>query len=137
VLVKFVYTSQQAFEQAMQGEVASPSTGGDPSISGPIHLQPVRARLDCSDAHSTLHINSHASLSPILVQRDRGCRSLAGRGAVATCSPMGVLVQRALDMNTGDARERVALPVGLSGTLPTAPEPEPDGYYGGASPGGL
>jgi len=73
---------KQAFEQAMQGEVASPSTGGDPSISGPIHLQP-----------------------------------------------------RALDMNTGDARERVALPASLSGT--SATEPEPDGYYGGASPGGL
>ena len=42
-----------------------------------------------------------------------------------------MLVQRALDMNTGDARERIALP----GTVPT--EPEPEEYYGGASPGGL
>ena len=38
-----------------------------------------------------------------------------------------MLVQRALDMNTGDARERIALPT----------EPEPEEYYGGASPGGL
>ena len=38
-----------------------------------------------------------------------------------------LLVQRALDMNTGDARERIALPT----------EPEPEEYYGGASPGGL
>jgi len=62
VRIECICTPQQAFEQAMQGEVASPATGGDPSISGPIHLQPVRARSHGSDARCALHIKSHARL---------------------------------------------------------------------------
>ena len=107
-----VWTPQQAFNKAMQSELPSPSTGGDPSISGPIHLQPVSARSHDHGVRST-------------VVRARAC------ARVCMCSMHSsrivTLAQRALDMNTGDARERVALPV----------EPEPEGYYGGASPGGL
>ena len=109
-----VWTPQQAFNKAMQSELPSPSTGGDPSISGPIHLQPVSAR-----SHD--HHGVRSTVVCALACARRLCMCGLHSSRVVT------LAQRALDMNTGDARERVALPV----------EPEPEGYYGGASPGGL